>query len=96
MFDNLRKLQFDKTSMSHLGSVQNTFNDVKQYVFDQAASEWNISHNYNTKNMIVQSYNDNNELIIASDVSIDNNNVILYFNENISGYANIMFIGGEI
>lgn len=96
MFDNLIKLGFDKKIPANVGHVQNKTNDIHQIVYSIASSNWILVHNYNTKNVMVQTYNENNEMIIPNNIVISENGVSIYFNQNMSGFLNIMFIDGEI
>ncbi len=96
MFDNLRKLQFDKISSSFSGEVIDIASDVKQFNFPYESSQWDVIHNYNTENVIVQTFNATNELIIPANVVITNNYITITFSTEVSGFANVLVIDGEL
>lgn len=96
MFDNLIKLGFDRQTLVNVGQIQNKTNDIQQILYSISSSNWILMHNRNTKNVIIQIYNENNEMVIPFNTIISENGISIYFSENISGILNIMFINGEI
>lgn len=96
MFDNLIKLQFDKKNSIFKANVLNVANDIKQFEFENETTNWQIIHNYNTKNVIVQTFNLNNELIVPDSVIIDLNSINITFTDAVSGFVNAMFVSGDL
>jgi len=71
---------------------------IDTYVHEQTstATTWTITHNLGEENVILQVYNDSNEMIIPDTVTpTDTNEIVMTFNTAIAGRAIIMF-GDEI
>ena len=96
---------FTNTNMSGDISVWNndadfiTESEVALNIFTQStpASAWNINHDFGTKYVLVQVYNNADTLITPEKVElVDNNNLSIEFNEAISGYAIYSKISGTV
>jgi hypothetical protein len=96
MFNNLRKLKFNKNDLLYSADAILVSNDIIQYSFSSPSLEWVINHNYNTKNVIVQTFDSNNEQIMPSSISINENTINITFSNQVSGFANIMFINVKL
>jgi hypothetical protein len=92
MFDNLKKIQYSKKDNSFYGEKQSTTNNVRQYLFSENSNEWIIDHGFDTQNVIVQTYDSMNIMIIPEHIEVDNNSIKISFSSGISGFVNILFI----
>jgi len=71
---------------------------IDTYVHEQEATSttWTITHNLGEENLILQVYNDANEMVIPDSVTpTDTNEIIVTFNTAIAGRVIVMF-GDEI
>jgi len=96
---------FYNTSMSGNVSIWNndanyiTENDVTLNVFTQTTptSAWNINHNFGTKYIIVQVYKDDDTQVYPETIElVDNNNVSITFDTDVSGYAIYSKVSGTV
>lgn len=79
--------QLTNITVAQTATVKRTFTN---------SSTWNVQHNLDTANAIVQVYDSNNfQLIPATVRLVDNDNLTITFDSNTSGYA-VVAKGGHI
>lgn len=90
---NLIPLQLDKSTGKVYAKALNIAGGTVQvigYTHQQSAASaiWNINHNANTQYVMVQIYDENNEVVLPDNsVVVDPNNVTITFSDNQAGAA---------
>lgn len=55
------------------------------------SSSWTLTHNRNSKNVLVQIYDENDDLIQADNIRANDDDVTVTFGLAFAGYANVLF-----
>ena len=65
--------------------------DSLQHVQSSASASWTITHNRNNRNAVVQIFDNNNDMIMAHNVRLNLNEIVIDLALSMTGYANIIF-----
>lgn len=68
---------------------------MKQFEFSTPSLEWLVQHNFETTDFTYQIQDENNSMIIADLEVLDENQVIVYFTEAVSGKLVLSFFEDE-